>query len=138
MDRIRSVVDALCSPACAGRRSGTAEGDAARDVVLRALRDAGLDAFEQPALGCGGARFVRAARTRPDGVTFDEQGNDDAGTLEEIADVVGALRGVSPEAEMALEYVTALRAACDPSGRLPPHRRGELASVVGMIESRLA
>jgi Zn-dependent M28 family amino/carboxypeptidase len=343
MDRIRSVVDALCSPACAGRRSGTAEGDAARNVVVRALRDAGLDAFEQPAPGCGGAnvlariagddpryvvvgahfdhlgksadgvywgaddnaaavavlvevaaaaardragrgvivaafdgeeppffatqamgsqaflaeppvprdaidfmvcmdlvghrlgpaglpddvglsvfalggelspgtrelvrsvaraeagvvirtadadiipplsdyepfwrakipflflsagrsrvyhtpqdtpdkldypkiratarwlsRFVHSARTRPDRVTFDEQGSDDSGTLEEIGEVVGALRAVSPEAETALEYVAALRAACDASGRLSPDRRVELASVVGMIESRLA
>jgi hypothetical protein len=343
MDRIRSVVDALCSPACAGRRSGTPEGDAARDVVVRAMRDAGLDAFEQPAPACGGAnvlariegddpryvvvgahfdhlgksaegvfwgaddnaaavavlvevaaaaardhagrgvivaafdgeeppffatqamgsqafvahppvprdaidfmvcmdlvghrlgpaglpddmglsvfalgaelspgtrglvrglaraeagvvvraadadiipplsdyepfwrakipflfltagrsrvyhtpqdtpdkldypkihatarwlsRFVRAARSRADRVIFDEQGNDDAGTLDEIAEVVGALRGVSGEAEMALQFVTGLRASCDDGGRLPPDRRGELASVVGMIESRLA
>jgi hypothetical protein len=84
------------------------------------------------------SRFVRAARTRPDRVTFDEQGNDDAGTLDEIAEVVAALRDVSPEAEMALRYVTTLRSACAADGRLPPGRREELASIVTMIESRLA
>jgi len=48
VSRIRLLVDALCSPSCAGRRSGTPEGDAARAIVKNSLRDAGLDPFEQP------------------------------------------------------------------------------------------
>jgi hypothetical protein len=343
MTRIRSIVDALCSPSCAGRRAGTPEGDAARRIVVQALRDAGLDPFEQPAPRCGGANvlaaipgddpryvvvgahfdhlgksgdqvywgaddnaaavavlvevaaatvrrregrgviiaafdgeeppffatnamgsqafvtdppvpresldffvcmdlvghrlgpaelpddvglslfalggersagtrdlvrglaraedglvvraadadiipplsdydafwrakipflflsagrsrvyhtpedtpekldfakidatarwlthFVHAARTRPRQVEFDENGCDDAGTLDEIGEVVRALCDVSSEAELALRYVTTLRAACDATGRLPAGRRGELSTLVGMIESRLA
>jgi hypothetical protein len=52
------LIQALCSPACAGRRPGTAEGLAARKVVIRALRDAGLDPYEQPVEGCGGANVL--------------------------------------------------------------------------------
>ena len=83
-------------------------------------------------------RFVRAARVRPGPVAFDSDGRDDAGTLDEIAEVVRALREVSSEAELALGYVTSLRSACDASGRLPEGRRGEIANIVGMIEARLS
>jgi Zn-dependent M28 family amino/carboxypeptidase len=83
-------------------------------------------------------RFVRSARTRSERVEFDDNGRDDAGTLDEIAEVVRALLAASPEAERALSYVTTLRGACDPAGRLPAGRRRELASIVGMIEARLA
>jgi Zn-dependent M28 family amino/carboxypeptidase len=83
-------------------------------------------------------RLVQAARVRPGPVAFDEAGCDDAGTLDEIAEIVRALRGVSAEAEMALRYVKALHAACDAGGRLPTARRSDLAALVGMIESRLA
>jgi hypothetical protein len=58
MNAIREVVDALCAPACAGRQSGTKEGEAARAVVVQAMRAAGLDPFEQPVLGCGGANVI--------------------------------------------------------------------------------
>jgi len=83
-------------------------------------------------------RLVRATRERPGPVAFDEDGRDDAGTLDEICEVVRALRDVSSEAELALQYVMALRSACDASGRLPARRRTELANIVVMIESRLA
>jgi hypothetical protein len=83
-------------------------------------------------------RFVRAARSRPHPVAFDDSGRDDAGTLDEIAEVVRALVEVSSEAQIALRYVTTLRAACDASGRLPAGRRAELVNIVGMIELRLA
>jgi Zn-dependent M28 family amino/carboxypeptidase len=83
-------------------------------------------------------RFTRAIRTRPSPAAFEDEARDDLGTLDEIADLVGALRDVSPEAETALAYVSTLRAACDASGRLPEARRGEVAALVDRIESRLA
>jgi Zn-dependent M28 family amino/carboxypeptidase len=83
-------------------------------------------------------RFTRALRTRPGPAPFDEDARDDLGTLDELADLVGALREASPQAEMALQYVSALRAACDASGRLPEGKRGEVAGLVGMIEAKLA
>jgi hypothetical protein len=83
-------------------------------------------------------RFVRATRVRPLPVLFDEDGRDDAGTLNEVAEVVGALCEVSSEAETALHYVKRLRDACDAAGRLPAARRAEVAGIVAMVESRLA
>jgi hypothetical protein len=83
-------------------------------------------------------RFVRSARLRSGPVVFDENGRDDVGSLDEITGVVKALASVSPEAELAVMHLTALRAQCDASGRLPGDLRNEIASVVGMIESRLA
>ncbi|MBK9029996.1 MAG: M28 family peptidase [Myxococcales bacterium] len=56
--RARALVEQLCSPACAGRRPGTPGGDAARAIVLAALRAAGLDPGEQPVPGCGGANVL--------------------------------------------------------------------------------
>jgi Zn-dependent M28 family amino/carboxypeptidase len=55
---ITQLIRDLCSPACAGRRPGTPQGKAARAVVLAAMREAGLDPFEQPVLGCGGANVL--------------------------------------------------------------------------------
>jgi Zn-dependent M28 family amino/carboxypeptidase len=83
-------------------------------------------------------RFVRAARVRADAGVFDEAGENEASTLDELAEMVRALSGVSSEAGPALAYIGALRAACDGSGRLPTARRREVAAIVGMIESRLA
>lgn len=83
-------------------------------------------------------RLVHATRTRADAVVFDDAGRDDAGTLDQILEVVGALAAVSPEAQMARSYVGRLRAQCDASGRLPAEARSEVGAIVGMIESRLA
>ena len=55
---MRSLVGELCSEACAGRRPGTPEGEAARAVVVGALRGAGLDPREQPVPGCRGANVI--------------------------------------------------------------------------------
>src|SRR5262249_31605924 len=55
---MRQLVDDLCSDRCAGRAPGTAGGDLAREIVVAALRDAGLDAFEQEVPGCGGANVL--------------------------------------------------------------------------------
>lgn len=58
MDRMRALVEALCSPRCAGRAPGTPGGLAARQEITAALRGAGLDPFEQPVPGCGGANVI--------------------------------------------------------------------------------
>lgn len=55
---IRNLIDDLCSPQCGGRRPGTPGGLAARRLVVRALRDAGLDPREQSVAGCGGANVL--------------------------------------------------------------------------------
>jgi len=55
---MRSLIEQLCSPECAGRRPGTPGGNAARRIVRDALRSAGLDPREQPVPGCGGANVL--------------------------------------------------------------------------------
>ena len=55
---MRDVVEALCSPACAGRAPGTPGGAAARAAVVSAFRGTGLDPFEQAVPGCGGANVL--------------------------------------------------------------------------------
>src|SRR5262245_60124871 len=55
---MRDLVDVLCSPRCAGRKPGTPEGAAAREEVVRALRAAGLDPFEQEVRRCRGANVL--------------------------------------------------------------------------------
>ena len=55
---MRSLVEDLCSEECAGRAPGTPEGLAARRVVLKALRAAGLDPHEQDVPGCRGANVL--------------------------------------------------------------------------------
>src|SRR5579872_2917544 len=55
---MRTLVDALCSDRCAGRATGTPGGRAARELVVAALRDAGLDPFEQPVPTCNGANVL--------------------------------------------------------------------------------
>ena len=55
---VERLIHDLCSPECAGRRPGTPGGRAARALVLGALRDAGLDPFEQAVPACGGANVL--------------------------------------------------------------------------------
>jgi Zn-dependent M28 family amino/carboxypeptidase len=76
---MRSLIERLCSPECAGRRSGTKEGNAARAIVVQALRDAGLDPYEQRVDGCGGANVLAKVRGDVDryvlvGAHFDHLG----------------------------------------------------------------
>lgn len=76
---MRTLVEQLCSPACAGRRPGTKGGDAARAIVVQAFRDAGLDAYEQRVAGCGGANVLAKIRGDVDryvlvGAHFDHLG----------------------------------------------------------------
>ncbi len=80
-------------------------------------------------------RFVRAARTRPP--TSFTDASLDRGSLDEIAEVIGALTGLAPEAAAALQHVHHLRAACDRYGNLPPSRRDEIAMLVAALEARL-
>ncbi len=47
MTEMRELIDALCSPACAGRAPGTPGGERARALVVEAFRAAGLDPHEQ-------------------------------------------------------------------------------------------
>ncbi len=56
--RLRALVEELCSDRCAGRAPGTQGGKAAREVVLRAMREAGLSPMEQPVPGCSGANVL--------------------------------------------------------------------------------
>lgn len=80
-------------------------------------------------------RFVRASRVRDRPIFRDA--NLDRGTLDELADVVGALAPLSPNARAALQHVQALRAACNAAGDLPLARRSELAMLVGALETAL-
>ena len=53
-----SLIDELCGDECAGRRPGTPGGRAARRIITTALRDAGLDPFEQRVDRCDGANVL--------------------------------------------------------------------------------
>src|SRR5688500_8506936 len=55
---MRELITGLCSDACAGRAPGTAGGQLARELVIGALRTAGLDPFEQPIAMHGGANVL--------------------------------------------------------------------------------
>lgn len=55
---LQSIVEDLCSDACAGRAPGTPGGREARRVVAGAMRAAGLDPFEQEVPGCRGANVI--------------------------------------------------------------------------------
>jgi Zn-dependent M28 family amino/carboxypeptidase len=57
-----NLIEQLCSDECAGRRPGTPGGTAARRYVIQAFRDAGLDPYEQPVPGCGGANVLAKIR----------------------------------------------------------------------------
>jgi Zn-dependent M28 family amino/carboxypeptidase len=76
---MKELIEQLCGPACAGRRSGTKGGDAARAIVVQAFRDAGLDPYEQRVPGCGGANVLAKIRGDVDryvlvGAHFDHLG----------------------------------------------------------------
>ena len=55
---MRELIEQLCSEECAGRAPGTPGGLAARRLVVGVLRAAGLDPYEQPIAGCGGANVL--------------------------------------------------------------------------------
>ena len=82
-------------------------------------------------------RFVRATRVR-EPIEFVADGALDAGTLDEVGEILRALSALSPEAAAASAHVAMLRGACDREGRLPRKHRHELGSLVAMLESRLS
>jgi Zn-dependent M28 family amino/carboxypeptidase len=105
---MRELIERLCSPECAGRRPGTKEGTAARRVVTAALRDAGLDPFEQRVDGCGGANVLAKIRGDIDryvlvGAHFDHLGkrgrdvywgaDDNAAAVAVLVEVARSLAG---------------------------------------------
>jgi Zn-dependent M28 family amino/carboxypeptidase len=55
---MRTLVEALCSDRCAGRKPGTPGGLEARALVTSALQRAGLDPHEQEVPGCRGANVL--------------------------------------------------------------------------------
>jgi Zn-dependent M28 family amino/carboxypeptidase len=78
---MRKLIDQLCSAECAGRAPGTPGGQAARRFVRDALREAGLDPYEQPVAGCGGANVLAKIAGDVDryvlvGAHFDHLGTD--------------------------------------------------------------
>jgi Zn-dependent M28 family amino/carboxypeptidase len=81
------------------------------------------------------ARFVRATRVREPTQFLDA--SLDAGTLDEIGEVIAALAPLAPEAGAALAHVEHLRASCDRAGCLPASRRGEVGALIGLLEARL-
>lgn len=80
-------------------------------------------------------RFVRAARQRSP--THFVDASLDAGTLDEIGELIDSLAPLAPEAAMAQHRVRQLRAACDRAGELPRARRGELCSLIAALEAHL-
>ncbi len=59
---MRRLVEDLCSDLCAGRAAGTAGGRVARALVMKALRDVGLDPYEQVVPACNGANVLATIR----------------------------------------------------------------------------
>jgi len=77
---MRQLIELLCSPDCAGRRPGTKGGLAARGFIIHALREAGLDPYEQRVDGCRGANILAKIRGDVDryvlvGAHFDHLGS---------------------------------------------------------------
>jgi len=57
LNRVKDLVDALCSTETGGRAAGSREGRAAREVIARAFGEIGLDVVEQEA-GEGAANLI--------------------------------------------------------------------------------
>jgi hypothetical protein len=58
LNRMRSLVGALCDDLCAGRKTGTLGSARARGLLRESLRDAGLDPVEQDVPACGGVNLL--------------------------------------------------------------------------------
>jgi hypothetical protein len=80
-------------------------------------------------------RFVRATRVR-DPIAFADA-DLDRGTLEEVTELLGSLSHFSRDAAAALRHTRTLIGMCDRDGNLPSRQRGELASLVGLLEAGL-
>ena len=78
---MRELVEALCSDACAGRAPGTPGGARGRALVIDALREAGLDPFEQQVPGCNGANVIASVRGDIDRWVLVAAHHDHLGTI---------------------------------------------------------
>lgn len=63
VERMAVMVERLCAPSCGGRAPGSREGEAARALLISALREAGIEPagpvdYTQPVPGCGGANLI--------------------------------------------------------------------------------
>jgi Zn-dependent M28 family amino/carboxypeptidase len=67
---MRDLIEYLCSADCAGRRPGTKGGLAARRAIVHALRECGLDPYEQRVEGCGGANVLAKIEGDADGLVL--------------------------------------------------------------------
>jgi hypothetical protein len=129
---MRGIVGELCSEKCAGRKPGTPEGDAARVVVVDALRGAGLDPYEQPVPGLGGANVVAVLPGQTEryvlvGAHFDHLGrygkdvfwgaDDNAAAVAILVDVARGLQARRPDGRGVV--IVAF------DGEEPPHFMGE-------------
>lgn len=103
---MRALVEKLCSADCAGRRAGTEGGLRARALVVEALRERGLDPFEQRIGSSKGAnvlatlpgdvdRWVLVAahydHLGRDGARFYPGADDNAAAVAILTEVAGAL-----------------------------------------------
>jgi hypothetical protein len=63
IDRMYTLIQKLCAPACGGRAAGSREGEAARAILIDELERAGIApagpiGYTQPVPGCGGANLI--------------------------------------------------------------------------------
>ncbi len=108
---MRSLVNALCSDRCDGRRPGTPGGREARALVIEAIRHAGLDPREQDVPGCRGANVIAEIPGDSDryvvvGAHYDHLGSlggqtyrgadDNAAAVAILVEVAGALARRKP------------------------------------------
>ncbi|MBK6529468.1 MAG: M28 family peptidase [Deltaproteobacteria bacterium] len=110
----RALVDALCSDACAGRRTNTPGGALARSHIVDALRARGLDPVEQAVPRCNGTNVIATIPGAIDrwvlvGAHYDHLG----------ANNQGVFRGADDNAASVaiLVEVAAALAARRPDGR---------------------
>ena len=100
---LRSWVEALCGDACAGRATASRQGAAARELIVAALRDAGLTPVLQPVPVSGGVNvFARAGggarRVVLVGAHYDHLGgrylgaDDNAAAVAVVLELAAALR----------------------------------------------
>jgi hypothetical protein len=122
------LIRELCSDRCSGRKPGTSGGEHARSLIVDALRNAGLDAFEQPVPWCRGANVLAKREGNIDrwvlvGAHYDHLGSsggetywgadDNAAAVAILVEVAKGLASSRPEGRGVL------LAAFD--GEEPPH-----------------
>ena len=114
---LEPIVRFLCSDECAGRAPGTPGGRAAREFIVNALREAGLDPSVQAVPGCNGANIIASLPGAIDrwilvGAHYDHLGREGNSTYRGADDNAAAVA-------ILIEVARALKAR-------PPERRGVL------------